>query len=336
MLRKIRGKEIRHRENIIFGGNNPILVRIMKTTEEGVQPIVKQEVSKSQLWYAAIKPPMYTVAVIPVSFGTALAYRETGEFHLTVYIVFLLSAICIIAWLNLSNDVFDSETGVDVNKAHSVVNLTGNASLVFAISNIFLLLGLGGVFLINLWLEDWTVLSLIVLCCFLGYAYQGPPFRLGYVGLGEIICLVTFGPLAIAAAYYSQAKNFSFGSLIASSLIGLSTAIILLCSHFHQVKDDLAAGKKSPIVRLGTATGARVLTVAVVLFYILSVIFVLLKILPYVSLIVLFSIPTAWKLIHHVNTYHAQPEKVQNSKFLAVNFHFLSGLLLSISLISHN
>jgi len=32
-------------------------------------------------------------------------------------------------------------------------------------------------------------------CCALGYSYQGPPFRFGYQGLGEIICFICFGPL---------------------------------------------------------------------------------------------------------------------------------------------
>jgi len=33
--------------------------------------------------------------------------------------------------MNLSNDVFDAETGVDENKVHSLVNLTGNKPLIF-------------------------------------------------------------------------------------------------------------------------------------------------------------------------------------------------------------
>ncbi|MGL4376517.1 MAG: 2-carboxy-1,4-naphthoquinone phytyltransferase, partial [Microcoleaceae cyanobacterium] len=32
---------------------------------------------KSKLWMAAIKPPMYTVAVIPIWVGTAIAWGET-------------------------------------------------------------------------------------------------------------------------------------------------------------------------------------------------------------------------------------------------------------------
>ena len=37
-----------------------------------------------------------------------------------------------------------------------------------------------------------------------------------------------------------------------SALIGLTTAAILLCSHFHSIDTDKAAKKMSPLVRLGT------------------------------------------------------------------------------------
>lgn len=305
----------------------------MSIAEEKVKPTIKEKPSKGKLWYAAIKPPMYTVAVIPISFGTALAYGETGLFNPFIFAIFLLSAISIIAWLNLSNDFFDSHTGIDVNKAHSVVNLTGNATLVFWLSNLFLVLGLAGILLINLWLKDWTVLGLIIASCFLGYTYQGPPFRFGYLGLGEIICFFTFGPIAIASAYYSQTQSFSISSLWASVLIGISTSIILFCSHFHQVEDDIKAGKKSPIVRLGTANGAKVLTVSTIVFYSLCILLALLHILPYSSLIVFLSLPVALKMVNHVNENHDRPSHVQNSKFIAVNYHFLSGLLLSISFV---
>ncbi|MGB5711280.1 MAG: 2-carboxy-1,4-naphthoquinone phytyltransferase, partial [Waterburya sp.] len=75
-----------------------------------------------RLWLAAIKPPIYSVAIAPIAVGTAVAFAETRLFNAQNFFTFLASAILIIAWLNLSNDVFDSETGIDVNKAHSVVN----------------------------------------------------------------------------------------------------------------------------------------------------------------------------------------------------------------------
>jgi len=284
----------------------------------------------TKLWMAAIKPPMYSVAIMPIWVGTAVAFAETKIIHGGVFYTFLTAAIFILAWENLSNDVFDAETGIDKNKDHSLVNLTGNKTLIFWLGNLFLGLGLLEILAIAWWQQDITVIGLILLCCALGYSYQGPPFRLGYQGLGEIICFFCFGPLGVAAAYYSQTQTWSKSSLAASVIVGIATSLILFCSHFHQVKDDLAAGKRSPIVRLGTPTAARLLSWFSGSIYVLTALFVILGIFPIWTLLSWASLPFAIKLCRHVKQYHNQPEKVSNSKFIAVAVHFWNCLLLGL------
>jgi 1,4-dihydroxy-2-naphthoate phytyltransferase len=286
--------------------------------------------AKQKLWMAAIKPPMYSVAIMPIALGTAVAYRDTGMVDLGVFFIFLVSAVLILAWENLSNDVFDSETGIDRNKAHSLVNLTGNKPLIFWLGNLCLLAGIVGILSIAWRQQDFTILGLIALCCFLGYTYQGPPFRLGYQGLGEVICFWSFGPLAVSAAYYSQTQSASLSNLLASVILGISTSLILFCSHFHQVEDDIAAGKRSPIVRIGTRKGAALLPWICGSVLGLTALFVLLGVFPSSALLVLFSLSPALQLCRHVNAHHDQPERVSNCKFIAVSFHFWSGVLLCL------
>jgi len=286
--------------------------------------------SHSKLWLAAIKPPMYSVAIIPVWVGTSIAFAETQRFHQAIFFIFLISAIFILAWMNLSNDVFDSETGIDINKPHSLVNLTGNKSLIFWLANSFLGLGILGSLAIAWWQQDPTVLGMLILGCALGYTYQGPPFRLGYQGLGEIICLICFGPIVVPAAYYSQTGTWSMTSFAASVIIGIATSLILFCSHFHQGEDDLAAGKRSPIVRLGTKRGAQLLPWFSGSIYALTLLFVGLQIFPVWTLLIFLSLPFAIKLCRHVYENHDQPEKVSNCKFLAVRMHFVAGVMLGL------
>lgn len=285
------------------------------------------------LWLAAIKPPIYSVAVIPITMGTIVAYNQTQQLDWHIFLGFLLAGILIIAWLNLSNDVFDSETGIDINKTTSVVNITGNKSLVFWLSNLCLVIALLELISIVWRQQDGLVVGLVLLACFLGYTYQGPPFRLGYQGLGEIICFICFGPLAISAAYYSQTQTFSLFALATSSIIGVTTSIILFCSHFHQVEDDLAAGKKSPIVRLGTKTGANVLVGLTISIFVLTVLWIVVGYFSEWSLLIFLSLPWAYKLVSHVKQYHDQPEKVSNSKFIAVEFYLWSSFFLALGLL---
>jgi 1,4-dihydroxy-2-naphthoate octaprenyltransferase len=283
---------------------------------------------KSKLWMAAIKPPMYSVAIIPIWVGTAVAVAETKSLNAGIFSTFLTAAICIVAWSNISNDVFDSETGIDKNKAHSLVNLTGNKPLIFWIGNLFLALGLLEILAIAWWQRDLTVIGIILMCCAIGYAYQGPPFRLGYHGLGELLCFIAYGPLAVSAAYYSQTQSWSITNIAASIIVGIATSLILFCSHFHQVKDDLAAGKRSPVVRLGTALSANLLAWICGSIYALTSLFAISNIFPTWTLLSWLSLPLAIRLCRHVLQYHDRPEQVSNCKFIAVGLHFVSGLLL--------
>lgn len=300
----------------------------MTTKAASYSPSIPSDQKK--LWLAALMPPMYSVAVFPIALGTAIAFAETHRIYWGIFLTFLVAAVLILAWENLSNDVFDADTGIDQNEPTSLVNLTGNKSLIFWVGNLCLALGILGILAIVWWQQDPTLLGLILLCCGLGYIYHGPPFRLGYQGLGEILCFFSFGPLAVSAAYYSQTQSWSAMSLAASLILGLSTSLILFCSHFHQVEDDLAAGKRSPIVRMGTERAAQLLPWLSGGVFGLVGFFVALKIFPIWILLVLISLPTAVGLSRHALAYHDQPERVRNCKFFAVALHFWSSLLLCL------
>lgn len=289
--------------------------------------------SRRQLWWAAIKLPMYSVAVIPIALGTAIAYRENQQINGIIFSLFLWGSVAVLAWINLSNDVFDAETGIDENKAHSVVNLTQNKSLIFWLSVACFILGVGSILWVAALAEDWRIIALILGACSLGYAYQGPPLRWGYLGLGEPICFVTFGPMAIAAALYSQGVEFSPLGWAVALFIGFTTTLILFCSHFHQVADDLAAGKRSPIVRLGTARGASLLTGGIIFCFGSYGLGLITAILPLSTGLIFLTLPIAWQLIRQVQQYHNQPEQIKNCKFIAVKLHFWSGLLLIVGLL---
>lgn len=298
------------------------------------QPTVPPDFSRARraLWLAALKPPMYSVAVMPIVVGSLLARQETGVFNGYVFGLLLLAAVLLLVWENLSNDVYDADTGIDKNKHHSLVNLTQNQALIFWVGNGCLVLGIAGVVAIAALQADATVLWLILGCCALGYLYQGPPFRLGYQGLGEPLCLASF-TLGVAAAYYSQAQEFSLACWTLGLVVGMTVTLVLYCSHFHQVEDDLAAGKRSPIVRLGTAAGATLLPWLCGSIFLLLGGGLLAGLLPLGVSLALASAPLAVKLCRHVSRYHGQPDRIQNSKFVAIRFQFCCGALLCLGLV---
>lgn len=307
---------------------------------------------------------MYTVALTPMTVGTAAAFADTGTLHFSTFLVLICCSIAIIAWLNLTNDVFDFDTGIDIHKEESIVNLCGasqaarNAILILA--NVFLLSAFLGLTALSITpIFDPTVLVVLGLAVTGGYMYQGPPFRLGYYGLGEPICFVTW-ILGVVASYYSQIRlhsstesylSLEYPSLpgritylllnrlwsqdhylcAAALLVAYPTAVILFCSHFHQLEEDKNAGKRSPVVRLGTSLASRVLSYLLLQFAALQLLLLALHMLPpYAFALSLMSAPFAFQLNTFVHRTHSVPAVVRAAKYYAVKFHFVHGMLLTI------
>ena len=171
----------------------------------------------------------------------------------------------------------------------------------------------------------------------MGYVYQGPPFRLGYQGLGEPLCWLAFGPVASSAALLVLAPA-GVGevpwttALVLGAGPALATSLVLFCSHFHQVEEDAAHGKRSPVVRLGTARAAALIPWYVGLTLTLEWLPVALGHWPPTALLSGLGLPAGWALIRLMRRYHNQPQRTCTSKFLALRFQAWNGLGLALGL----
>jgi len=296
--------------------------------------------AQRQLWRAAIKWPMYSVAVMPVLLAAGWWIGQGQPPRWDQLVGFLVAAVLLLAWENLANDVFDADTGVDRDgKPHSVVNLTGRRDRVALLANGCLLSGLALISLVAARSSP-AVLALVLACCGIGYAYQGPPLRLGYRGLGEPLCWLAFGPLATAAALLAlapagagQAGGIPWrAALLLGSGPAVATSLVLFCSHFHQVEEDEAHGKRSPVVRLGTAGAAALVPWFVALTVAFQWAPVLLGRWPLTALLGAVGLPPARALIQLLRDHHHDPERITGSKFLALKFQALNGLGLACGL----
>ena len=155
-------------------------------------------------------------------------------------------------------------------------------------------------------------------------------------GLGEPLCWIAFGPLATAAALIviSPKSNFDaipWGTaLIVGAGPAMATTLVLFCSHFHQINQDAAVGKKSPLVVLGTNRAANFLPWLVGLIFLLELLPVLNGVWPITTLMCLISLPSGLDLIKLIKRHHNKPELIKNSKFSALRFQTINGLCLSI------
>ena len=292
---------------------------------------------RRRLWKAAIKWRMYSVAVMPVLLAAGWRLGAQESLRWLQFLGFLLAAVLLLLWENLSNDLFDADTGVDVvGKPHSIVALVGQRRPVRRLACLALILGLGLMLMLAL-RSSFVVLPLVLVSCGLGYLYQGPPFRLGYRGLGEPICWLAFGPFATAAALLVLAPAEQAAvpwqlALMLGSGPALATSLVLFCSHFHQVDEDAAHGKYSPVVRLGTAKAASMIPWFVAGTLALEWVPVIQGDWPLTALFSAIGLPASAALIRLLRDHHAEPDRISGSKFLALRFQALNGLGLSAGL----
>ena len=131
-----------------------------------------------------------------------------GALHGPAALAALTCALLIQVATNLANDLCDFEKGADtearlgpmrVTQAGLVSPETMRRGIVAVLALTFLcglyLVGRGG----------WPILVIGVTSVAAGLLYTGGPRPLGYMGLGDLLVLVFFGPVAVAGTYYVQA-----------------------------------------------------------------------------------------------------------------------------------
>nr|QXL99849.1 1,4-dihydroxy-2-naphthoate polyprenyltransferase [Phelipanche aegyptiaca] len=298
------------------------------------------DISRATLIWRAAKIPMYTVALTPLTVGTAAAYWESGFYSLERYFTLLASFVLVNLWINLSNDVYDFDTGADKNKKESVVNIFGSRTAIHILSLLVLAIGFAGLCWVALEAKNPRAILLLASTVFCVYAYQFPPYRLSYHGLGEPLCFAAYGPFATVAFYLLQSGSsselpISSTVVFASIFVGFTSALILFCSHFHQIEDDKAVGKISPLVRLGTEKASKVVKMSVLGFYWLVFGLGLSQTLPYACVVLCtMTLPMGNLVVSFVQENHKDKSKIFMAKYYCVRLHTVFGAALAAGLVA--
>jgi len=312
-----------------------------RTTQNAVASFDEIKQNRRKLWREAIKWPLYSIAVMPVILAAGWTIGYNQELRIVQFIGFLIASVLLLLWENLTNDLFDAETGVDeVGKPHSIVTLVGEKGPIKQIAFISLLIGLLIIYFLAV-NSSKSVFTLVFIACILGYLYQGPPFRLGYQGLGEPLCWIAFGPLATAAALLVISPIKDINEIIkipweTALIIGtgpaIATTLVLFCSHFHQVKEDAAHGKNSPLVRLGTRKASSLIPWLISLSFACEWIPIINGNLPISAYLGIIGLAPSLKLIRLLSKHHNKPNLTKESKFLALRFQALNGFGFSFGI----
>jgi len=273
------------------------------------------------------------MTAISVSVGSTLGAID-GSFSWALYLVTLLGTILLHAATNLINDYYDVQSGVDTREVstaqyrpHPLVEGKLNAEQVRKTA--YGLYGLSiaiGIYLAAS--RGWGLLWIGLIGAFGSITYTAPPLKYKYSALGEISVFLMWGPLMVAGSYFVQRQAFSMNAFWISLPFGVLVALVLLANNIRDIIHDRDKGILTLAIVLGQRKGLLLYATLVVVAYLGIVLMSFIGPLYLWSLIVLLSLPLAFRLL---NQMMKQVPADADARTAQLDTAF--GLLLVISLV---
>jgi 1,4-dihydroxy-2-naphthoate octaprenyltransferase len=290
-----------------------------------------------------LRAPFFTATVIPGLVGATIAWKD-GYLHLGYLALTVIGIIFANAALNTSNDYFDHLSGNDEANQELTPFSGGSRTIQQGVLSAKQMLGISiffyvGAILIGLFLAATRGLPILwigLVGLFIAFFSSAPPFRLNYRGhgLGELAAGLGCGPAIVLGSYYVQAQQFTWEAFWVSVIVGFFVAAVLYVNEFPDYAADKAVGKETLVVTMGKEKATWGYMVLVLLPYLVLIAGVLVGLLPYITLVLLLSLPLAYKGIRGLFRWYDNTAKLVPTNALTIQLNLIAGLLLCASYVA--
>ena len=205
------------------------------------------------------------VSVLPVLVATA-AVRPIRQWDWPVLTASAIGVALLHAAGNLLNDYFDFRHGVDRavagdDRRPGRLLVRGDLRPRDVLAEALACLLLAAAVTAYLLWRRGAAIGYLALATVAGlYSYTGPPLRLKYRAMGEVLIFLLFGPGLMLGAAFAQTGKAEWALLPLSSAVGCATTGILVGNNIRDHKEEAAAGVRT-LAHLAGAGPARVLYV---------------------------------------------------------------------------
>jgi len=206
-----------------------------------------------RIWWLAARPKTLWAAAVPVGIGGALAVGR-APFHVPAFLAALAGALLIQVGTNFANDLFDALKESDRADRLGPARATQRGWVTPAAMKRATALAFGLAFLAGLYLVYRAGLPIAViglLSILFGVLYTGGPAPLGYLGLGDLLVLLFFGPVAVGGTCYAIALDVDATVLAIGLAPGMLSTAILTVNNLRDIEADRRSGKRTLAVRFG-------------------------------------------------------------------------------------
>ena len=161
-----------------------------------------------------------------------------------------------------------------------------------------------------------VILLLAAITGLIGIFYSGPPFRLSYHGLGEIVIGLVFGPLLMVGVFYAACGVFEPSVFFVSVPVGLLVANIVYSHSIMDYEPDKEVGKMTFAILLKSKKRMLVcLALLLVLTFSILITGVICGYLSLYYLLPLLTIPMAVSLFYLMIEFVRDPKRSFTPRF---------------------
>ena len=228
-------------------------------------------------WLSAFRLRTLPLAVSSILVGSALAFENSrlvayGPDWRVVTGLALLTAVLLQILSNLANDLGDHQHGTD-NKDRIGPQRAVQSGAISpdAMKRAMLICGLlafvsgCALIMIRLGLSMTTLaflmLGLIAIGAAVKYTFGKNPY--GYTGLGDVSVFLFFGIAGVCGTFYLHALRFHPAVVLPAAAFGLLSTGVLNVNNMRDIHNDAASGKRTLVVRMGSAN-ARIYHTALI------------------------------------------------------------------------
>ncbi|MCQ5364791.1 1,4-dihydroxy-2-naphthoate polyprenyltransferase [Anoxybacillus salavatliensis] len=250
-----------------------------------------------RVWWRLLRPHTLTAAFVPVSIGTVLAVEE-APIHFPLFFAMLVASLFIQAATNMFNEYYDYKRGLDTPESVGIGGaivrdgISPKTVLLLAWSFFAIAMLLGIYICVN---SSWWLAVIGTICMAAGYFYTGGPIPIAYTPFGELAAGFFMGLTIILISFFIQTGIITTTPILVSVPISILVGAILLANNIRDLDGDKRSGRKTLAILLGRKKAIWLLGGMFVTSFLWIVLLVFTKTISPWTLLVLFSVPKAWK-----------------------------------------
>lgn len=285
-------------------------------------------------FFALIRPRTLTAAFSPVVLGAAMGATQFAPAQpIGLSIIYTLGIlICVLSAqiaANIWNEYFDFKSGLDLTQAAgnsgSIVRDGISPAIIkrwgYMTTILPLILGIALAKAVT-----WWYIPVGMLCILTSILYSGGPKPISRTPFGELASGLAMGFAIVGITLFAWTHTLHWTYLIPAVPSTILIGAIMMTNNLRDFTNDANHGRRTLVILLGRERGLQLLQGLFLISSLWILIWTILGVIPWPSLVALLSLLPAMKVIHIFSTY-ADPIRLNEAmKFTSISctlYHFL-------------